>query len=80
MFFISCLLEHEEMVEFFVSKGVDINAGLSKDGFYNYLCPFSVALKTNNMPIIEYLWKNKPEITDSIAIQHPEVTGKLLEK
>lgn len=80
LLFICCLLEHKDIVEFLISKGVDINTGLSRDGFYNYLCPFSVAMKTNNMELIEYLWKNKAEITESIAIQNPEITGKLLEK
>ncbi|XP_066918410.1 leucine-rich repeat serine/threonine-protein kinase 1-like isoform X2 [Clytia hemisphaerica] len=80
LLFIACLLEHRDMVEFLIKKGVGVNTSLSKNQFYDYLSPLSVACKTNNMEIIEFLWKNKAEITESIAIQNPEITGTLLER
>jgi len=81
LLYIACIMQHKEIVEFLVSKGVDVNTGLSKKSFYaNLERPLSVACRVNNMTIIEFLMTNKAEITESIANQYPELTGKLLEK
>lgn len=81
LLYISCILQHVDIMKFLVQKGIDVNTTLSTKTFYTSLeRPLSVVCQNKNYEMAQFLIENKAEITKSVANQHPEMIGNLLKR
>ena len=71
-----------EIVKFFVSKGVSIQAYApkTKSFFAGILSPLAAACKNEDEEMAFYLLENKAVITESIADLHTEFTSLILRR